>query len=69
MLTGSARLLVGLTCLLFTSLLLGLPVTAQPEQDAESDGRLVGVVVDAQQGEPLPGANVTIEGTSMGTST
>ncbi|MFO8100306.1 MAG: TonB-dependent receptor [Salinibacter sp.] len=67
--TGPSRLLVGLGCLLLTPLLLGLPVTAQPQQDAESDGRLAGVVVDAQQGEPLPGANVTIEGTSTGTST
>ncbi len=43
-------------------------------QDASSEaveqpGAIVGVVVDAQQGEPLPGANVSIKGTTTGTST
>lgn len=36
---------------------------------ADAPGALVGVVVDAQQGEPLPGANVSIAGTTTGTST
>ncbi|MDZ7373132.1 MAG: TonB-dependent receptor [candidate division KSB1 bacterium] len=32
-------------------------------------GKIVGHVRDAQSGEPLPGANVTIEGTTMGAAT
>jgi len=32
-------------------------------------GGITGVVVDAEQGEPLPGANVSIEGTTTGTTT
>jgi TonB-dependent receptor len=36
---------------------------------ADAPGALVGVVVDAQRGEPLPGANVSIAGTTTGTST
>lgn len=38
-------------------------------QDAASTGAVTGVVVEEQRGAPLPGANVTIEGTSTGTST
>ena len=29
-------------------------------------GKIAGVVVDAENGEPLPGANITIEGTTIG---
>lgn len=32
-------------------------------------GKLVGTVTDAQSGEPLPGVNVLIDGTSQGTAT
>ncbi|HHM24006.1 MAG TPA: carboxypeptidase-like regulatory domain-containing protein, partial [Bacteroidetes bacterium] len=32
-------------------------------------GRIAGVVVDKQTGEPLPGANVIVEGTSWGAAT
>lgn len=32
-------------------------------------GAITGVVVDAQEGEPLPGANVSLQGTTNGTST
>ncbi|MFB6249661.1 MAG: TonB-dependent receptor domain-containing protein [Salinibacter sp.] len=39
------------------------------EQTADAPGAIAGVVVDAQQGEPLPGANVSIKGTTTGTST
>jgi hypothetical protein len=37
-------------------------------QDAKAaiDGKIAGVVVDARTGEPLPGANVIIEGTDRG---
>ena len=38
-------------------------------QTADAPGAIVGVLVDAQQGEPLPGANVSIRGTTTGTST
>ena len=38
-------------------------------RSADAPGALVGVVVDARQGEPLPGANVSIAGTTTGTST
>jgi TonB-dependent receptor len=38
-------------------------------QTAEAPGAIAGVVVDAQQGEPLPGVNVSIEGTTTGTAT
>jgi len=35
----------------------------------ENVGTVSGVVVDGQQGEPLPGANVTVKGTATGTTT
>ncbi|MEF8796735.1 MAG: TonB-dependent receptor [Salinivenus sp.] len=38
-------------------------------QTPDAPGAIVGVLVDAQQGEPLPGANVSIKGTTTGTST
>ncbi|MGI9175219.1 MAG: TonB-dependent receptor domain-containing protein, partial [Rhodothermales bacterium] len=36
---------------------------------AQEQGSIVGVVVDAENGETLPGANVVVEGTSIGTTT
>ena len=36
---------------------------------AQKQGTIVGVVVDSENGETLPGANVVIEGTSIGTTT
>ncbi len=36
---------------------------------AQETGKVRGVVTDAETGEPLPGANVIIEGTSLGAST
>jgi hypothetical protein len=36
---------------------------------AAASGKIAGVVVDAETGEPLPGANVIIEGTTMGAAT
>jgi len=47
------------------------PVVAQgtSTQDVETTGAAAGVVVDAAQGESLPGANVRIRGTSRGTTT
>ncbi len=36
---------------------------------AQSYGKITGIVVDAETGEPLPGANVLVEGTNLGAST
>ena len=36
---------------------------------AQSTGKLAGVVTDAETGEPLPGVNVVLEGTTLGTAT
>jgi TonB-dependent receptor len=40
-----------------------------PDAAAQSTGTVEGRVVDANDGTPLPGANVAVEGTSTGTST
>lgn len=49
--------------------LLGAAPGAVVAQDDADPGAVAGVVVEAGRGEPLPGANVTIRGTSTGTST
>ncbi|HFE53273.1 MAG TPA: carboxypeptidase-like regulatory domain-containing protein, partial [Bacteroidetes bacterium] len=46
-------------------LILALTVAAQ----AGTTGKITGRVVDEQTGEPLPGTNVLIEGTTMGAAT
>jgi len=51
--------------LLFLTLLLLAPLTVA----AQSTGTVQGRVVDASDGSPLPGANVVVDGTTMGTST
>lgn len=38
-------------------------------RSVDTDGAVTGVVVDARQGEPLPGANVRVAGTTTGTTT
>ena len=45
--------------------LLAISASAQP---APETGRIVGVVTDAETGEPLPGASVWLIGTQMGAS-
>jgi len=40
-----------------------------PSASAAVTGKIAGVVIDAETGEPLPGANVVIEGTNMGAAT
>lgn len=45
--------------------LLLIPVIAF----AQSSGKIAGVVVDKSTGEPLPGVNVILEGTTLGSST
>ena len=42
--------------------------SSQPDVD-ERPGAVIGTVLDGEYGEPLPGANVVITGTSHGTST
>lgn len=46
---------------------LGSPTVVA--QDADSTGTVTGVVVEAESGAPLPGANVRIDGTTTGAST
>ena len=46
-------------------ILLLIPITIF----AQSSGKLAGVVVDKSTGEPLPGVNVILEGTTQGSST
>src|SRR4030042_5334235 len=36
---------------------------------AQSSGKIAGVVIDKSTGEPLPGVNVILEGTTLGSST
>ena len=45
--------------------LLATPILAL----AQNTGKLSGVVMDGSTGEPLPGANVVIDGTQLGTAT
>ena len=62
--------------LLACSLFFATPASAQEtldrdagEQGIDERGSIVGVVVDSENGETLPGANVVVEGTSIGTTT
>jgi len=58
--------LVCLSALLSVPSVLGQDASGQ---NADAPGAVVGVVVDAEQGDPLPGANISIEGTTTGTTT
>jgi outer membrane receptor protein involved in Fe transport len=40
-----------------------------PAVHAQNSGKIVGLVIDKQSGEPLIGANVVVEGTSLGATT
>jgi hypothetical protein len=40
-----------------------------PVAEAAVTGKIAGIVTDAETGEPLPGANVLIEGTALGAAT
>ncbi len=52
---------------IFGSLLFLLTLFAfNPNANAAITGKIAGVVVDASTGNPLPGANIIIEGTQMG---
>jgi outer membrane receptor protein involved in Fe transport len=59
----------GRSCLLFVvALVLGLGV-APVEAQTSKTGSIAGVVVDKANGSTLPGANVSIKGTTTGTTT
>jgi hypothetical protein len=60
------RLLLTLARVSLFSLLL---VQALPEEAFAQTGRLTGLVTDAQNGEPIPGATVLLVGTTYGTVT
>jgi outer membrane receptor protein involved in Fe transport len=49
-------------------LLLAVAVTGVESVSAQATGRIAGQVTDAATGEPLPGVNVVIEGTTTGAS-
>jgi TonB-dependent receptor len=48
---------------------LGLPLALAPAGYAQSTGTIEGRVVDSTNGSPLAGANVVVEGTTIGAST
>ena len=50
------------------ALVLGLLVLAAPAQ-AQTRGKIAGTVTDAATGATLPGVNVVVDGTSLGTAT
>ena len=52
-----------------TVLLLASAPTVGAETFGVPAGRVTGTVVDANSGEPLPGANIRIEGTTLGAAT
>ena len=56
-------------CLLLSSMILAHLVGFYALSWAGTTGKIVGYVTDADSGEPLPGANVIIEGTTMGAAT
>ncbi|RMI14500.1 MAG: TonB-dependent receptor [Calditrichaeota bacterium] len=53
------------TLLILTLLFLAMPVFLL----AQSSGKIIGVVTDKATGEPLPGVNVSLDGTTMGAAT
>lgn len=69
MMRSTALLWTGLACFF---LLIGMgttPLQGAERQATERTGVLEGEVRDAETDEPLPGANVVLEGTMLGTST
>jgi TonB-dependent receptor len=56
-------------CIAIFLALAGLLAAGPSPAWAQSTGSLAGVIVDGETGDPLPGANVTIQGTSTGTAT
>jgi outer membrane receptor protein involved in Fe transport len=68
---GWIRVVLSVVVLLMVVSGVPLGVLAQEtsETAVQQPGAITGVVVDQKQGEPLPGANVTIKGTTTGTTT
>ena len=50
----------------FLTLIALVSFVAAGSADAATTGKIQGTVRDAQSGEPLPGANVVLEGTRRG---
>jgi len=64
---GSRMRKILLSRWIFSGLLMILSLLVfNPNAEAAVTGKIAGVVRDAQTGEPLPGANVVVEGTNMG---
>lgn len=51
------------------SLTFGVPLYSKKKEFAGDKGKFTGIVVDAQTGEPLIGANINVVGTSLGAAT
>lgn len=58
-----------LRCIAVLLVLAGLLAAGPSPAWAQDTGSLAGVIVDGETGDPLPGANVTIQGTTTGTAT
>ena len=50
-------------------IILGLCAFSFQSIYAQSGGKIVGQVFDAESGEPLAGCNILVEGTAMGVAT
>ena len=55
--------------LLFTAALILSIIAGASGLHAQEFGSIIGAVTDSETGDPLAGANITIEGTSIGTAT
>lgn len=56
-------------CALWAVALTALAAMLAPEVAAQARGKIAGTVTDAATGEPLPGVNVVVAGTQLGTAT
>jgi hypothetical protein len=59
----------GVKVLKILSLVLSLLFLMQPNVAAQEAGKIRGIITEASGGGPLPGANVSIEGTVLGATT
>jgi outer membrane receptor protein involved in Fe transport len=62
MILRSFNLFVSLVCFILFFFLFNMA-------EAQTTGKIMGQIIDGKSGEPLPGANVLIEGTALGAST
>ena len=63
------RSVVALICMLLVPVPLSSDAFASSSAPPDSTGTITGTVTDANKGQPLPGANVTIDSLSLGTAT